>query len=311
MRLTHRSARFRMAVASVAAVLPILLGIVAAGPSALAAPTPPAPAFTPPVSLPGGGAEPSIRNSFDGKTAAYVSAPAGTGSNFWYIDQITNSDGSISFKPTLRKFDDGTGGGDSDIAVANSVDPTTGCAPLVFSGLHNIDLLTNFTTSTSNNCGHSWAPPNFFAVQNVLDDRQWMTFDGTKTAFLIYHKVDTSQISVSRSQDGGATYQSMDPTGATGIIDPTTMPSVANESQIGNIVTDYSHPTGGTYPDGEPIHTCTRSSAAPLTRRTTRPRRPIRATTTSTPSTWRSQRTAGARGPTRRSSASIPPRIAS
>jgi hypothetical protein len=243
------------AVASVAAVLPILLGIVAAGPSALAAPTPPAPAFTPPVSLPGGGAEPSIRNSFDGKTAAYVSAPAGTGSNFWYIDQITNSDGSISFKPTLRKFDDGTGGGDSDIAVANSVDPTTGCAPLVFSGLHNIDLLTNFTTSTSNNCGHSWAPPNFFAVQNVLDDRQWMTFDGTKTAFLIYHKVDTSQISVSRSQDGGATYQSMDPTGATSIIDPTTMPSVANESQIGNIVTDYSHPTGGTYPDGEPIHT--------------------------------------------------------
>jgi hypothetical protein len=217
--------------------------------------TPPANvAFTPPLPLPGGGAEPSIRNAPDATYAAYISAPTGVGSNFWFVNEIKNADGSLSFKPNLRSFDEGTGGGDSDIAVGNKVDPTTGCDPLVFSGLHNIDLLVNFTTSYSTDCGRGWASPNLFAVQNVGDDRQWMTFDGSKTVFLIFHKVDTSQIVVTQSLDGGATYTSFDPSGATGIIDAATMPSVFNTNQIGNITVDYTQPTGGTYPNGEPIH---------------------------------------------------------
>jgi hypothetical protein len=211
-------------------------------------------AFTPPLGLAGGGAEPSIRNSVDAKEAAYVSAPAGVGSNFWFVDEIKNADGSISFKGNLRKFDKGTGGGDSEISLGNAADPATGCAPIAFSGLHNVDLLFNFTTSYSTNCGKTWAEANLFAVQNVLDDRQWQTFDGRKTNFLIFHKVDTSQIVVTQSLDGGATYTSFDPSGATGIIDTATMPSVFNTNQIGNITTDYSQATGGHYANGEPIH---------------------------------------------------------
>jgi hypothetical protein len=219
-----------------------------------AKPPPSSVAFTSPLALAGGGAEPSIRNSIDAKKAAYVSAPTGLGSNFWFIDEIKNADGSISFKGNLRKFDMGTGGGDSEISVGNKANPSTGCDPIAFSGLHNIDLLTNFTTSHSEDCGQGWASPNLFAVQNILDDRQWQTFDGAKTNFLIFHKVDTSQIVVTESLDGGATYTSFDPSGATGIIDAATMPSVFNTNQIGNITTDYTQATGGTYPNGEPIH---------------------------------------------------------
>ena len=39
----------------------------------------------------------------------------------------------------------------------------TGCAPIAFSGLHNVDLLFNFTTSYSTNCGTTWAEANLFA----------------------------------------------------------------------------------------------------------------------------------------------------
>src|SRR6266496_1818748 len=193
-------ARPRVRVALVSA-LAILIALAVTGNAIAAKPsggggggkTPPSQvAFTPPLALAGGGAEPSIRNSFDGKEAAYVSAPAGTGSNFWFIDEIKNADGSISFKGNLRKFDMGTGGGDSDITLGNAVDSSSGCAPIAFSGLHNIDLLMNFTTSHSEDCGKGWAPANLFSVQNVGDDRQWMTFDGSKTVFLIFHKVDTS-----------------------------------------------------------------------------------------------------------------------
>jgi hypothetical protein len=211
-------------------------------------------AVSPPHPRPGGGAEPGIKNASDGKSAAYVTAPAAIGSNFWYVDEIKNADGTTSFKPTLRQFDLDTGGGDAEISLGNKIDPSTGCLPIAFSGLHNIDLLTNFTTSTSTDCGHTWAAPNLFAVQNVGVDRQWQTFDGAKTNFLIYHEITTSEIVVSRSLDAGATYTSLSPEGARGIIDPATMPAAANNNQIGNIVTDYSQATGGTYSNGDPIH---------------------------------------------------------
>src|SRR4051794_28462231 len=68
------------------------------------------PEWAPPLGLAGGGAEPSIRNAFDQKHAAYISAPTGLGSNFWYVDEIRNPDGSRSFKPSPpRQPDLGTG----------------------------------------------------------------------------------------------------------------------------------------------------------------------------------------------------------
>ena len=219
-----------------------------------------APAWTPPVYLAGGGAEPSIHNPLAGShnPAAYISAPTGSGSDFWYVGEQVNADGTHTFRPSPpQQPDAGTGGGDSDISIGNAVDPSTGCATIAYSGLHNIDLLDNFTTSHSSDCGHSFAAPNLYATQNTLTDRQWQTFDGAKTNFLIYHKVDTSQIVVSRSDDGGQTYLT-NPDGIAavgGVIDSATLPKVANESQIGNIVTDYAHPVSGvTYPSGDPAH---------------------------------------------------------
>src|SRR5215212_5344487 len=93
---------------ALAAVLTLAAGLTAvAAPNALAKGRPPKPpkhgettssplTFTAPITLPGGGAEPSIRNSRDG-AAAYVSAPGINGSNFWRIDEVTNPDGSSSF----------------------------------------------------------------------------------------------------------------------------------------------------------------------------------------------------------------------
>src|SRR5438067_3978766 len=76
------------------------------------------PDWSPPLPLAGGGAEPSIRNGRDNKHAAYVSAPTGLGSNFWYVDEIENGDGTFSMKPSPpRQPDIGTGGGDSEISV--------------------------------------------------------------------------------------------------------------------------------------------------------------------------------------------------
>ena len=220
------------------------------------------PAYTPPLALSGGGGEPSIRNPLTGKqVAAYISAPASSGSNFWYVDESRNADGSYTLKPSAPQQPDlGTGGGDSEISLGRAPDPTTGCLPLAYSGLHNIDLLDNFTTNKSSDCGHSFvSPPNLYATQNTATDRQWQTFDGSKTNLLIYHKVDTSQIVVSRSFDGGYTYDSTGTgaiTSVAGIIDAATFPSVVNANQVGNIVTDYAHPVSGvTYPtSGEQVH---------------------------------------------------------
>ena len=226
--------------------------------------------WTTPLAL-GPGAEPSIRApkhqpkasalKYKGadpsdRMAAYVSAPAGTGSNFWYVVEKKLPDGSITFKPSTTVNPDLlTGGGDSEISVSDQPDPTTGCDRIAFSGLHNIDLLDNFTTSYSTDCGQTFALPNLFATQNTLTDRQWQTFDGAKTNFLIFHKVDTSQIVVTRSYDGGATYSSDSPEGARGIIAPETMPSVFQSNKIGNIITDLTSPVGTQkYPNGDQIH---------------------------------------------------------
>lgn len=216
----------------------------------------PGAAFSPPLLLAGGGAEPSIRVPSDGLSAAYVSAPSGLGSNFWRVTEQKHADGSINFvQSPVQQPDLGTGGGDSEISVGNRPAGQNHCDTIAYSGLHNIDLLDNFTVATSTDCGKSFSLSNPYGTQNTLTDRQWQTFDGTKTNFLIYHKVDTSQIVVSESFDGGQTYVSLSPDGAHGIIDAATLPAAANSNQVGNIVTDYSHDTGKTnLLSGEPIH---------------------------------------------------------
>jgi hypothetical protein len=232
-------------------------------PGAGAAPVPAT--FSKPLVLVGGGAEPSIRIPDDGKSSAYISAPASLGSNFWRITEKKNADGSITFTQSpVQQPDLGTGGGDSEISVGNAPNAGTGCDTIAYSGLHNIDIFDNFTVATSTDCGKSFSLANPFATQHSLTDRQWQAFDGAKTNFLIYHKVDTSQIVVSRSTDGGQTYLSLDPSGNTGIIDATTLPKVEQLSQVGNFLVNYAEPAGGTYPiSGEPIHALYATFAGP------------------------------------------------
>jgi hypothetical protein len=219
----------------------------------------PAPTFSRPMILAGGGAEPSIRVPRDGKSAAYVSAPTGLGSNFWRITEKRNADHSVTFQQgPVQQPDLGTGGGDSEISVGDLTQraPANGCAPIAYSGLHNIDLLDNFTVATSTDCGNSFALANPFATQNTLTDRQWQVFDGANTNFLIYHLVSTGQIVVSVSPDAGQHYVSYGASNANGIIDPALLAESGDNQQIGNIIVNHAELIPGvTNPvSGEPVH---------------------------------------------------------
>ena len=237
----------------VAAAILVASGVAAALPAsaALTAAT-----FSAPLLLAGGGAEPSIRVPADGLSAAYVSAPNGIGSNFWRITERKNPNGSLSFvQSPVQQPDLGTGGGDSEISVGDRPTGQSPCDTIAYSGLHNIDLLDNFTVATSTDCGKTFSLANPYGTQNTLTDRQWQAFDGASTNFLIYHTLNVSQIVVSESRDGGQTYVSLDPDTLHGVIDAATLPAVANSNIAGNIIVDHSHLTGrNNVLSGEPVH---------------------------------------------------------
>jgi hypothetical protein len=234
----------------------VTLGVTVALPAAAHKATPRA-TFMRPMILAGGGAEPSIRVPADGKSAAYVSAPTGLGSNFWRIVKKHNKDGTVTFRqgPVMQP-DLGTGGGDSEISVGDLTQKSSGCLPIAYSGLHNIDLLDNFTVARSTDCGKSFELFNPFATQNTLTDRQWQVFDGPNTNFLIYHLVSTGQIVVSVSPDGGAHYVSLGASNANGIIEPQILAASGNNQQIGNIIVNHAEPIKGAtnVVSGEPVH---------------------------------------------------------
>src|SRR3954454_16683176 len=246
---------------------PILTGLIAATLTAgitvalpaVARPSHPHATFSRPMILAGGGAEPSIKVPGDGKSVAYVSAPTGLGSNFWRITEKRRANGDVTFKQSpVQQPDLGTGGGDSEISVGDLTQdaPTNGCLPIAYSGLHNIDLLDNFTVATSTNCGKSFKLANPFGTQNTLTDRQWQVFDGAHTNFLIYHLVSTGQIVVSVSKDDGQHYVSLGASNANGIIDPALLATSGNNQQIGNIIVDHAEPIRGAtnVVSGEPVH---------------------------------------------------------
>src|SRR3954468_21625723 len=246
---------------------PLLTGLIAATLTAgvtvafpaVARPTHPHATFSRPMILAGGGAEPSIRVPADGRSVAYVSAPTGLGSNFWRITRKRWPDGSMSFvQSPVQQPDAGTGGGDSEISVGDitQASPAHSCAPVAYSGLHNIDLLDNFTVATSTDCGKSFNLLNPFGTENTLTDRQWQVFDGVKTNFLIYHLVSTGQIVVSVSPDGGQHYVSLGASNANGIIEPALLAQSGNNQQIGNIIVNHAEAIKGAtnVVSGEPVH---------------------------------------------------------
>jgi hypothetical protein len=221
-------------------------GTLIALPAVAGNPTPAA-TFSRPMILAGGGAEPSIRVPADGHTAAYVSAPTGLGSNFWRVTKTRNHDGSVTFgQSPVQQPDRGTGGGDSEISVGDVTQGSSnGCAPIAYTGLHNIDLLDNFTVASSTDCGQHFSLLNPYGTQNTLTDRQWQVFDGAKTNFLIFHKVDTGQIVVTVSPDAGQHYVSLDPDGAHGIIEPQLLAASGTNQQIGNIIVNHAEKIAG------------------------------------------------------------------
>jgi hypothetical protein len=232
-------------------------GTLIALPAVAGSPTPAA-TFSRPMVLAGGGAEPSIRVPADGKSAAYVSAPTGLGSNFWRITKTRNHNGSVTFNQSpVQQPDLGTGGGDSEISVGDVTQgSSSGCAPIAYTGLHNIDLLDNFTVANSTDCGKTFSLANPYGTQNTLTDRQWQVFDGAKTNFLIFHKVDTGQIVVTVSPDAGQHYVSLDPDGAHGIIDPQLLAESGDTQQIGNIIVNHAEKIAGktNVITGEQVH---------------------------------------------------------
>ena len=242
-----------------AAVAASLTAAAMAALPATARPTTPSASFMRPMILAGGGAEPSIRVPRDGKSAAYVSAPTGLGSNFWRITEKHNANHTVTFQQgPVQQPDLGTGGGDSEISVGDLTQraPANGCAPIAYSGLHNIDLLDNFTVATSTDCGDTFALANPFGTENTLTDRQWQVFDGANTNFLIYHLVSTGQIVVSVSPDSGQHYVSYGASNANGIIEPQLLAESGNNQQIGNIIVNHAELIkGATNPvSGEPVH---------------------------------------------------------
>jgi len=236
-----------------------LTGGVTVAIPALAHSSGPQATFSRPMVLAGGGAEPSIKVPADGKSVAYVSAPTGLGSNFWRITQKRRANGDVTFMQSpVQQPDFGTGGGDSDISVADPTQtaPANGCLPVAYSGLHNIDLLDNFTVATSTDCGKSFQLANPFGTENTLTDRQWQVFDGAHTNFLIYHLVSTGQIVVSVSKDDGQHYVSLGASNANGIIEPQLLAESGNNQQIGNIIVNHAEPIKGATNviSGEPVH---------------------------------------------------------
>ncbi|MDQ1685337.1 MAG: repeat-like domain [Frankiaceae bacterium] len=249
------SARRTLIAASIGTLL--TAGTLAALP-AVAGSSTPAASFSRPMILAGGGAEPSIRVPSDGKSAAYVSAPTGLGSNFWRITKTRNHDGTVTFNQSpVQQPDLGTGGGDSEISVGDVTQgSSSGCAPIAYTGLHNIDLLDNFTVATSTDCGKTFALANPYGTQNTLTDRQWQVFDGAKTNFLIFHLVHTGQIVVTVSPDAGQHYVSLDPDGAHGVIEPQLLAASGTNQQIGNIIVNHAEKIAGktNLITGEQVH---------------------------------------------------------
>lgn len=149
--------------------------------------------------------EPSIRTDQYGN--AYVIGPIGVPAGCKAF-KVTHDGSSSKF---LGFPDHTAGGGDCDFAIgpketAPSVSATGN--DLAYSSLS----LANVTVGKSDDGGKTFGPPNPGAAQIAIDDRMWMDADpkpnalGFDDVFLDYHDIDTDNIELSISTDGGQTY---------------------------------------------------------------------------------------------------------
>lgn len=140
-------------------------------------------------------AEPSVQVMPSGDI--FVAAPASTpiGCEVW---KVAPDGRSFTFRGAP---DNGIGGGDCDLSAAppasGSGEPT-----IAYSSL----TLPNLTVGRSTDGGQTWSTPNPLASQIVGTDRQWMTTATDGTIYLSYHIIETNNIAVAASTDGGLTY---------------------------------------------------------------------------------------------------------
>jgi len=182
------------------------------------------------------GLEPSVRVAPDG--TVYVSSirgvPGGVDLHRYFAgsDGPANPDGTYPFKyegqpdncgilangcanNSLDPLGLGLGGGDVDIAVNF---PTSGVPNLA---LVSLTLAPGVTGTHSIDRGDHFSAPNPVVALIPGDDRQWIDGFRDQNVYLNYHDVETFNIEVQRSNDGGVTYVN----GFGEAIDPQTFPA--------------------------------------------------------------------------------------
>jgi hypothetical protein len=180
-------------------------------------------------------AEPSVQVMPD-TGSIFVAAPASTpiGCEVW---KLTPDARSFTFRGAP---DNGLGGGDCDLSAApgasGSSEPT-----IAYSSL----TLPNLTVGNSTDGGQTWSAPNPLASQIVGTDRQWMTTASDGTIYMSYHIIETNNIAVAASTDGGFSYLDR------GLaIDPAHIAQALYNNELGPIVED---PTSALSP--KPLYT--------------------------------------------------------
>jgi hypothetical protein len=195
---------------------------LAPGATALATGTSPAPApgFAPAIALfnaagaSTNGAEPSI--AVDSQDNVFVSAPAGVptgGCPFWSIhpDRLNAAGKAYEYRGTIDTDHGSVGGGDCDISTT----PVTG-------GNDSVSVtslsLANLTSNVTTDLGATFKPVADSASQQVFGvDREWQASDAALGRhYLSVHDLETANIQMSVSTDGGYQYVQNTPA-----IDPT------------------------------------------------------------------------------------------
>jgi hypothetical protein len=145
--------------------------------------------------------EPLIQIAPDGTT--YTCGPTGFSNASDYAQVSTDGGKQFHLMGEPPRGQQGTGGG-GDCALATA--PTRNAGGAFNYSYSGLGPLTNFTTSTSADNGHTLvsSPQSGATIPGV--DRQWETFLDTNTVLLNYNQQAPRQVVVQKSTDGGLTF---------------------------------------------------------------------------------------------------------
>jgi hypothetical protein len=144
--------------------------------------------------------EPAVTTDRNGNV--YTCGPTGFSTAADYAQVSTDGAAQFHLLGTAPRGQISAGEGGGDCALATGIKKNArGNYQLAYAGL---GPLTNFSTATSDDNGHTLAGSSVSeSVPGV--DRQWIAFSDDKTAFLTYNSNALSKV-VQKSTDGGLTY---------------------------------------------------------------------------------------------------------